>query len=378
MDSASIRAAERGAARLDGYAAQHRAKPRFPRVWIDDAELVVQNEDWIKGILARVSLVLLYGPSGDGKTFFGIDLAAHVACGRTWRGRRVRQGLVVYIAAEAGSSILRRFIAWRDRYLSEIREDRIPLAVVTRGANLLDACDIEALILELQMISEEAGLPIAVVVHDTLSRSMPGGDENAAADVTRAIAASDRLRDEFGAASIIVHHTGKDPTKGARGHSSLYGAADTVISVAKRVATIEKSRDGIQGEQFSFNLEVVTLGEDEDGDSITTCIVVPTDATDVPAAAPKAQRLTPDAKIALRALQDEVAANGEKLPATSVIPNGVRVIRVEAWRYRFYALLGESRNPESEPAKKQAWYRGKKDLIAAKRAECWENFAWLL
>jgi KaiC/GvpD/RAD55 family RecA-like ATPase/5S rRNA maturation endonuclease (ribonuclease M5) len=350
-------------------------KPRFPRAWIDDVELEFTNDDWIKGVIGKKSLILVYGPSGDGKTFFAIDLAAHLACGQAWRGRRVRKGLVVYVAAEAGASILRRFVAWRDKHLSEACEERTPLAIITRGANLLNAIDVEALILELRAISDEAGLPVAVVCFDTLSRSTPGGDENAAADITRAIAAGDQLRDELGATAIYIHHTGKDAAKGARGHSSLFAAADTVISVVERVATIEKSRDGIQGESFAFELEVVHFGQDDDGDPITTCIVTPTEAQEP---AVKAPRLSPDERIALDALVHEISVSGELLSRTSVIPGGVRGVRGEAWRNRFYGLLGETRDLESQTARKQAWYRGKKGLIAKGLAGCWDEFAWIV
>lgn len=345
---------------------------RFPRISFDDIELTLEQDYLVKNVFRRKDFVLIYGPSGCGKTYFSIDLVACAACGIPWRGHRVRKGLVIYIAAEAGASILRRFIAWRDKNLSEAREGRIPLYIITRGANLLDVIDVEALIHELRAVSIDAGLPVALVAFDTFSRSLPGGDENSSEAVTRAIAAADRIRDELGAASLFIHHSGKDATKGARGHSSLFAAADVVISVAERVATIEKSRDGVAGESFAFDLEVVNLGEDEDGDPVTTCIVIP---TDTPAPAAKAVRLSPDERIALDALRDEVATSGETLPKTSTIPGGVRGVRVDAWRNRFYGLLGEVRD---QPARKQAWYRGKKGLIAKGLAGCWDEFAWMV
>lgn len=217
---------------------------RFPCMFLDDAKDGSHSDYSVKGIIPARSNILFYGPSGGGKTFFTIDLTGHIACGIDWRGHRVRPGLVVYIAAEAGDSILRRFITWRDEKLSESREGRIPLVIITRGANLLDASDVDALIDALQDIAAEAGTPLALVAFDTLSRSIPGGDENSAQDMTRVIQCADRIRDELKASTAFVHHSGKDAGKGARGHSALFAAADTVIHVADNVATIEKSRDG--------------------------------------------------------------------------------------------------------------------------------------
>jgi KaiC/GvpD/RAD55 family RecA-like ATPase len=361
--------AEKGAAILDAAAALKKAKgPKFPRVWLDDATPAIEADYLLKGIVERGKLCVIYGPAGDGKTFFMGDMAGHIAAEIPWRGRRVRSGLVVYVAAEAGASILRRFFAWREHRLGEAREGRIPLAIITRGVNLLNMTEVEALLVELRAIAAEIGLPLALVIFDTLSRSIPGGDENRSEDMTRVIEACDAIRDELGAATAIVHHSGKDSTKGARGHSSLFGAADTVISVVERVAVVEKSRDGVQGDQFPFALDVVDLGTDADGDAVTTCIVRPLDG----AKKSPRKKLTADEQIALDALREVC----EPLPGTTVIPTGKVGATVEKWRRTFYARLGESREVEQD-AKRQAFNRGKKGLIAKQVVGAWESFAWI-
>lgn len=225
-------------------------------------------------------------------------------------------------------SIIRRFFAWRDRRISEIRESRIPLAIITRGANLLNAVEVEALIDELRQIAAEAGMPLGCVVIDTFSRSLAGGNENAAEDVTQAIEAADRIRDDLNATTVFVHHTGKDATKGARGHSALYAAADAVISVMDRVATIEKSRDGMAGEQFPFELEVVELGEDQDGDKLTTCLVRHV-AEPSTKQRKRAEPTGKNQRIVWKVLRDLITERGETLPATSAVPGGVRGVRYE-------------------------------------------------
>src|SRR3990172_6630847 len=114
--------ADRGAETLDAAAKRSKAKgQRFPRVWIDDATADIDADYLVKGIVERGKLCVIYGPAGDGKTFFTADLAGHIAAGIPWRGRCVRSGLVVYVAAEAGASILRRFFAWREHRMGEAR-----------------------------------------------------------------------------------------------------------------------------------------------------------------------------------------------------------------------------------------------------------------
>lgn len=348
-------------------------RARFPRVHFDDAGNIAPNPYLVKGIIDAKSNALLYGPSGGGKTFFAIDLAAHIAAGIPWRGHRVHAGLVVYVACEAGTSILRRFAAWRDSKLGEAHDSRTPLVILTRGANLLDVSDVDALIAELQEIAAELGIPLALVAFDTLSRSIPGGDENSAQDMTQAIAAADRVRDELHAATLFVHHSGKDQTKGARGHSALFAAADTVISVADNVATVEKSRDGESGQTYGFNLKVIDLGADEDGDPLTTCVIEPTDAAP---SSKNARPLSATGQIALQALRESIGEHGETTPETSSMPRGVRAVRIERWRTRFALRYGTDGDIKGS-AIRMAFSRGKDALIKSGYIAISDPFVWL-
>src|SRR5678816_2950239 len=149
----------------------------FPVTWVQDAQLNLATHPIVKGLIEPGAFVVIYGPAGSGKSFFTADIAQHVATGMPWRGRKVQRGLVVYVASEAGSSILRRFIAWRDNRTGESVE-HIPLAILTRGPNLLASVEVEKLIETLDSLQKTSGLPLVLVVFDTLSRSMHGGDEN--------------------------------------------------------------------------------------------------------------------------------------------------------------------------------------------------------
>jgi len=81
----------------------------------------------------------------------------------------------------------------------------------------------------------------------------------------------------------VVHHTGKDVARGARGHNSLRAATDTEIEIqidedGARTAAVTKQRDHSGGESFSFELHHVPLGNDQDGDPVSSCVVVYTEA----------------------------------------------------------------------------------------------------
>jgi hypothetical protein len=45
--------------------------------------------------------------------------------------------------------------------------------------------------------------------------------------------AAKRLQSLTGGLVVLVHHTGKDATKGLRGHSSLFAAMDAAVEVSR-------------------------------------------------------------------------------------------------------------------------------------------------
>ncbi len=168
----------------------------------------------VKGWLERGALSVLYGESNVGKTFLALDLAMHVAAGCQWHGVRVQGGPVVYIAGEGGRGIRNRIEALR-----------CALPNLTRGAEKgfhllpvsVDLCraDGDALVKVLQSLPSSP----ALVVVDTLARAMGEGDENSGQDMGAMIRTLDLIRGETGAHVLVVHHAGKDTSKGARGHS---------------------------------------------------------------------------------------------------------------------------------------------------------------
>lgn len=222
----------------------------------------------VKGVVPQAALGVIYGASGAGKSFFALDLVAAVALGRPWRGLKVRQTNVLYIAAEGAGGFRKRIAAYRHDEQVEFGE---ALQVIAGAPNFLTTDDPAAIRREARRV--RAGL----VVIDTLAQVTPGGDENNAVDMGRALKQCQRIHEDTGAMVVLVHHAGKDAARGARGWSGLRAACDFEIEVSAvagaRVARVTKQKDGEDGAEFYFNLVPVGIGIDEDDDLITSCVV---------------------------------------------------------------------------------------------------------
>ncbi len=390
MDAGSIDGrVERGAAYLDatsGSGATRRGvnakAPRFKLLTF--AELRSQPAPvWrVQRVIPRQGVVVIYGASGSGKTFAALDLACSISRGVPWSKRRTSKGTVAYIAAEG--NLRERVEAYAQHHgLSD--DDLAGLRVLDSAVNLLSpTADVEELIASLCALADETG-SVAAVFIDTLNRVMPGGDENSGADMGRIVAAATRIAIELKCAVIFIHHSGKDESKGSRGHSSLKAATDAEISVKRngdvRTITAEKVRDGADGEALlAFRLEVVDLGPASDGDPdagpderLTSCVVVPTSASAPTATA----RLSDIDEIALCALRTLCSERGERTSESSLHPAGRPVASVDEWRERFRRERGvDTADDKSMEASRKAFQRAvdklkKLQLIGIDESRVW-------
>lgn len=226
---------------------------------------------WIvRGVLPADGLAALYGASGSGKSFLALDMGCAIASGAEWFNRRVTQAPVTYVCLEGEAGLGKRVKAWSLHY-----EKTVPnlLQFITQPFDLLSTD-----VAELAKAVIAGGGANGLVMLDTLNRASEGADENSSVDMGKLIAAAKRLQSLTGGLVLLVHHTGKDATKGLRGHSSLYAALDGAIEVirtdSRREWSVAKSKDDETGEAHAFNLEVVNVGIDDEGDEITSCVAI--------------------------------------------------------------------------------------------------------
>lgn len=224
----------------------------------------------VRGLLPRAALAVVYGQSTAGKTFFALDLALAITRGVEWRGKRVSKGRGVYIVAEGTEGFRNRVQAYCEYH--GIDPASLDIVVLPAAPQMMDKAQVKELILDLQTLGR-----LDFIVIDTYARVMVGGNENDAADTGVMVDHCARLHRHTGALVIVIHHAGKDANSGARGSSVLKAAADVEIEVIRtkeyRAARVAKMKDGDDSGEFRFQLPIVELGENEDGDPITSCVV---------------------------------------------------------------------------------------------------------
>jgi hypothetical protein len=316
----------------------------------------------IKGLLPP-GLAVLYGRANAGKTAVAVDVAAHVGGGLAYRDRRTRRGLVVWLALEAPESLDNRIVGWCAHHGIEAGE--LQVAVVTGLVDLRHKPSVAELIEVLAEIEAQAGEPILMLVCDTLARAMPGANENDGAEMGAAVASLDRIRSEARIGLVLLlHHVGKDDTKGPRGHSSLLAAVDSAFEVKDGELVVHKARDAKIGEALAFTLRGVEIGEDEDGEAVTAVVALAAGAPSGHKA--RAQmKLADGSKLALRVLRQLLKDEGVGVAGLDA-PAGTTAVRFARWREEHRQRYGRSgADADATGAERQAWGRALQQLQAA-------------
>jgi hypothetical protein len=333
------------------------------------------REEWlIKRVLPRRGLAAIYGKPGSFKSFVAVHIALCVALGRSWAGRRVAAGSVVYIGAEGAAGLRKRKAgyveAWRD-----LPAD-VPFALISAAPNLgADPGDLPALIAAI----DGAGVKPAAIFVDTVAKTIGAGDENGSG-MTAFVGNATALAQHFDCLVIAVHHVGlgEDAQKRMRGHSSFHGALDAQILCERRdgenvaTLTLQKLKDDASNVRLAARLSRVVVGFDEDGEEASTLIVDEVaDANTTPIApreksAPASQRLLTD--VIANAI-DEAGEEFRPYGAEGPQVHGVFDGHV---RDRYYASIAEKAHPDDDPYKvaerqRRAFNRAVAEMLKAKR-----------
>jgi hypothetical protein len=263
----------------------------------------------------------------------------HIAAGMDWHGRKVKQGLVIFFAAERAALTERRIAAWRK--VHGITE--APFVVVGGTLDLTTGLkDAKALADTIKRLEDKCKLENVLTILDTVTRTFGPGDQHQSRDMQRYIQSVDELNRATGAATAAIHHSPWSEDRG-KGAIDLDGAIDSSFGINVKGTGLAKvftlsstgaNDDGEDGPVTSFRLESIALGTDADGNVTTAPVVVPVDMVKPFDGAD----LTGNTAKALDALKRAIEQHGECPPNGSRgFPDGVATVTRDQWRDQFYA-----------------------------------------
>lgn len=343
------------------------------------SDLVDVPVKWlVEGILPADSFAAIYGKPGSYKSFAALYLSAMVATGLEAFGRATQAGAVVYIAAEGGAGLKRRKDAlFKERGLPA----DAPLFFIKASVNLFSSLDDRDAIVA---AIEALGIKPALVVVDTFARVTAGADENQVKDVSQAINVLASIQDAFGATVLIVHHSGKDESRGMRGSTALLGAVDSEISCEKispegasdRIGrlTVTKQKDGEDNMALAYKMALVSLSDiDPDAASLALVPLEGEELAAMQSKGAKGRKLKGNAAEAFKALQSACNESGATPPIGDRAPKGTRAVRKELWieTWRTATALAPD-------AFKKALQRTPQSLVESGHVNLWAGWAWIV
>jgi len=218
----------------------------------------------VEGLVIEKSFGITFGPPGCGKTFIVKDMALSIAYGmQEWWGRKIHKtGPVIYISSEGSSDAKFRIGAWETHH--QVKDDNAPFYMIRQALNFLSPDDVNKLLKAVAWVAKKEGISPVLVVVDTVSRVIPGVDENLQKDMTLFIKACDMVREAFDTTVMGVHHTSR--AGNLRGSTVFDGAADVLISVEREEGqsfgqiTAKKIKSAADGWSQEFELRSVDAG----------------------------------------------------------------------------------------------------------------------
>jgi RecA-family ATPase len=314
----------------------------------------------VKKLLPEMGVGLLSGQWSTGKTFMALHLANRVWTGEPFAGRKIkRRGGTLYFAAEAAGDIPIRLraIAAPPRAVKPVL---LPFTWIDEVPKLSDANTCRQLIdiARRQADSEmqkRFGVPLALIIVDTMSAAAGLEDENSAAHVQPVMDVLHQLAKTTGTLVIAIDHIGKSTHVGTRGSSAKESSADAVLTLEKGgnnsyTMTVRKLRSGPTGQKFEYSLEPISFGTDGDGDEITTCIVSFNPQQVTPAT--KSWNGAQDLKQAID------AAKQLRLNDDLRLVEGAKLAEVRAEFYKAYPAIGDEARGKPSTANETALATG--------------------
>lgn len=266
--------------------------PFGSRGYFGHEQLDVLSEEFIMHPIYHASEVTLISADPKaGKTLVSQTLAMHIAAGLDFDSTLTvaERRPVLYFALESQTAIRKRLVAWKKRHDPQdtkfVDEKSFPFFTSEESINLLDEQNRANLVEKIKAADswwrKRGEKELGVIVIDTLTKAMPGGDQNSVEDTSAVFDIIAKVKDAgIKAAVVIIHHNTKNGGN-PRGSSNIQAEPDTLLTLSKNQETdqlelrILMARSIDDDKTFTFDIETVDLGVSTQGYTITAPLLVP-------------------------------------------------------------------------------------------------------
>jgi hypothetical protein len=347
--------------------------------------------EWlIESIIPKRAFVALYAPPASFKSFIALDIAEAVATGREWMGYKVpKKGAVLYIAGEGHGGMGARVKACK---IQNNSPDGANLYVIRAQINIRSSQeDFDALINAINELIAQIDEPLELIILDTLMRMSGGGfNENSSEDMGGFITQAGKLQAIYLCAMLLIHHSGKDITKGLRGHSSLLGAVDTELEIQRQdsvinsadpsvignaILTVTKQKDGADSIAVGIEVVNVEVGESALGFETITSLAVRHNP-EIASSNSKGNKNNAGSgnnqRIEMDSLIKAIKSKGSYHAVDGTSRYGVSL---DDWRAEFWGMKGCTEDDRA--AFKKAWLRARERLVAVNKIVIGSGWVWL-
>jgi hypothetical protein len=363
-----------------------------PRLLVESWDSIKDEPvEWlIDSIIPKKAFVALYAPPASYKSFISLDLAEAIATGRDWMGYRIpKKGAVLYICGEGHGGIGARVKACKIQNKSP---DGANLYIIRAQLNLRSSPeDFAELVNAINALIAEIDEPLEIIILDTLMRMSGGGfNENSSEDMGAFITQAGKLQELYACALMVIHHSGKDVTKGLRGHSSLLGAVDTELEIQRQdsvinsgdlavignaILTVSKQKDGADSIQIGIEVVSIVIGMSDLGFETLTSLAIRQNQ-DITSSTSKGNKNNAGSggnqRIEMDSLMKVIKAKASYREVDGISRYGVSL---DDWRDEFWSMKGCTE--EDKAAFRKAWMRARERLVSVNKIVIGDNFVWL-
>ena len=246
---------------------------RFKAIPLSTIRSLPPLEYVLPGVIPVNSLFELYGKEKSGKTFWAATLGFCIATGTDFFGKTIKRGRVLHVIGEGSvKSFGNRVEAWiKDTAKGPAQAKQLEQSFEENWCVLPIAVHVDV---ELQVKDFLAANPgdWTLIIIDTMLRNMVGHISDPK-DMSAFVRGCDAIREKTGAAVLVLHHEGKDASKGGMGSMVMNAAVDGVAKFYRkgnaRIFSIVVLRDGDDRQSdmvFELKSVLLNVSFDDDGD----------------------------------------------------------------------------------------------------------------